>query len=177
MVKKDDKKIIEEVLSGDPDAFGILVERYQKPIFRMIFKMTGSSVEAEELTQNVFVKVYSNLTQFNPKYKFFSWLYRIALNEALNYLKSRKKISAINVNTSVTQENPEVILQKKERKEALQLSIMELKPMERKLIVLKYYEEMTYEEISNVTGLSVKKVKSRLFTGRKRLKDLVEKKL
>ena len=177
MVKKDDKKIIEEVLSGDLDAFGILIERYQQSIFRMIFKMTGSSVEAEELTQSVFVKVYSNLTQFNPKYKFFSWLYRIALNESLNYLKSRKNISVVNVNTSVTHENPEVILHKKERKEALQKAILELNTMERTLIVLKYYEEMTYKEISNVTGLSVKKVKSRLFTGRKRLKELVDNKL
>ncbi|MCK5839894.1 MAG: sigma-70 family RNA polymerase sigma factor, partial [Bacteroidales bacterium] len=163
MVKKDDKRIIEEVLSGDTNAFGVLVERYQQSIFRMIFRMTGSRVEAEELTQNVFVKAYSNLTQFNPKYKFFSWLYRIAINESLNYLKSRKNISAIDVNTSVTHENPEVILHKKERKEALQLAIMELSARERRLIVLKYYEEMTYEEISNVTGLSVKKVKSRLF--------------
>ena len=177
MVEKDDKKIIEEVLSGDLDAFGILIERYQQSIFRMILRMTGNSAEAEELTQSVFVKVYSNLTQFNPKYKFFSWLYRIALNEALNYLKSRKNISAINVNTSVTHENPEVIFHKKERKEALEQAIMELNPMERTLIVLKYYQEMSYKEISNVTGLSVKKVKSRLFTGRKKLKELVDNKL
>lgn len=177
MKENDDKKIIEEVLSGNLDVFGILVERYQQSIFRMIFKMTGSSVEAEELTQSVFVKVYTNLSQFNPKYKFFSWLYRIALNESLNYLKSRKNISAINVNTSVTHENPEVIFHKKERKKALQQAIMELNPMERTLIVLKYYEEMTYKDISNVTGLSVKKVKSRLFTGRKKLKELVDNKL
>ncbi len=176
MLEEEDKKIVEEVLKGKVNAFGTLVDRYQQSIYRMTLRMIGDSEEAQELTQNVFVKVYSKLDSFDPKYKFFSWLYRIALNESLNYVKSRKKLTDFDENSFEDHETPEEIYQDKEKKRILHRSLLELSEKYRIVIVMKYYDNMSYEEISEVTGLSVKKVRSRLFTARKNLKELIEKK-
>jgi len=92
MMEIDDKQIIQQCLNGNKDAFEMLVEKYFKVIFNIVYRMTGNTDDAEDITQTVFIKVYDKLENFNPKYKFFSWLYRIVINETLNFLKAAKKV-------------------------------------------------------------------------------------
>ena len=90
MIPKDDNELVYEVLQGSRSSFEVLIERYQKKIYGMILQMTDDREMAKDLTQDVFIKAYTSLARFNFKYRFFSWLYRIALNETINRLKNRR---------------------------------------------------------------------------------------
>ncbi len=166
----EDKKIVQQVLNGNTMVFAELIERYQGRIYSLSLRMTGSREDAEDITQNVFLKVYSGLKLYNPDFKFFSWLYKTAINETINHLKLRKP-QQISAPTEIADENnAEKIIIKDERNEIIRNNIYRLKPKFRTLIVLKYFEEMSYEDISSITGVSVKKVKSRLFEARNQLR-------
>lgn len=95
-MKQEDANVVRDVIGGKTDAFGVLVERYQKVIFNMAYRMTGDYDEAQDITQIAFIRAYENLGRYNPAHKFFSWLYRIAVNEALNRIKSKKKMTQLN---------------------------------------------------------------------------------
>jgi len=85
-----EKQIIEQVRKGQVDQYSLLVERYQNPIFNVILNIVRNEEDAKELTQDVFVRFYESLCQYNPDYKFFSWIYRIAINQALLFVKRKK---------------------------------------------------------------------------------------
>ncbi|MDD4655448.1 MAG: sigma-70 family RNA polymerase sigma factor, partial [Bacteroidales bacterium] len=87
---KDERIEIEAIIAGQTGRYRPLVERYQNPVFRVIYKIVNDYQEAGELTQDVFVKAYESLNQYNPEYKFFSWIYRMAINRALLHLRNRK---------------------------------------------------------------------------------------
>ena len=87
MNEKDDAVLVRECLQGNPQAFGILVDRYQMVIFNLAYRICNNYNDADDITQTVFIKVYENLRKYKSRYKFFSWLYRIAVNEALNMVK------------------------------------------------------------------------------------------
>ena len=87
---KEDGQIIRAILDGQTALYRLLVERYQNPVFRVIYKIVNNHEEAGELTQDVFVKAYESLPQYDPRYKFFSWIYRMAINRALLFLRNRK---------------------------------------------------------------------------------------
>jgi len=90
MIANNDTDLVQECLAGNTKAFEALIDKYQKKIFNIVYRMTGNDDDAEDITQSVFIKVYEKLSSFNPKYKFFSWLYRIALNESLNLMNQKK---------------------------------------------------------------------------------------
>jgi RNA polymerase sigma-70 factor (ECF subfamily) len=87
---KDERIEIEAIIAGQTGRYRPFVERYQNPVFRVIYKIVNDYQEAGELTQDVFVKAYESLNQYNPEYKFFSWIYRMAINRALLHLRNRK---------------------------------------------------------------------------------------
>jgi RNA polymerase sigma-70 factor (ECF subfamily) len=171
MYESEDKKIIENVLSGNTDSFRLLIDRYQKTIYNLTYRITGDPEDAKEVTQCIFVKIYSNLNKYNPAYKFFSWMYRIAINESLSFQKTKRNFSTIDENMYSDQDNPEKILDDKAKEKEIQQAIKRLKYDYRILIIMKYYEGFSYEKISSVTGIPVKKIRSRLFTARQILKD------
>jgi len=166
----DEQRIIENIISGYSDLYRILVERYQNPVFRVILKIVDNSEDAKELTQDVFVKAYESIRQYKPEYKFFSWIYRIAINNALLFVKRRKKmIKTENMSLKSYQitdqsednENHEYLLNR---------SLQELNGYYQPVIILKYYAELSYADIAETLGISETKVKSRLFDARKILK-------
>jgi len=174
MYDNNDKKIIEQVLSGRINDFGILVDRYQQVIYNLAFSMIGDENEAKEITQRTFVKVYSKLSFYKPEYKFFSWLYRIGLNETLGFLKLRKNNASIEDEIFINNDTPENIYNGQEKQRMIHKAIRDLKPDYRILVILKYFEDYSYEEISSLTGVSTKKVKSRLFSARQLLKNSLD---
>ena len=89
-LENEDFKLVRDCLSGNGRSYEVLVEKYHKIIFRLANKLVKDFDDAEEITQSVFVKAYENLNDYNPKFKFFSWLYRITVNESINFSKRRK---------------------------------------------------------------------------------------
>ncbi|MCX6283987.1 MAG: RNA polymerase sigma factor [Bacteroidetes bacterium] len=173
MIQKDDNELVFEVLQGSKSSFEILIERYQKKIYGMILQMTDDREMAKDLTQDVFVKAYLNLPKFNFKYRFFSWLYRIALNETMNCLKSHRRFESLekagNIAAEETVQNGDA-----DEIRLIKLALRDLKNSYRSLILLKYYFGLSYEEISETMGISVNKVKDRLFNARLSLRNALD---
>jgi RNA polymerase sigma-70 factor (ECF subfamily) len=172
MEKDQDSVIVEQVMGGNIEAFGLIIEKYQNPLFNLITKMTNSANDAEDLLQIVFIKTYEKLSDFNPDFKFFSWIYRIAVNETINYLKSKKKMVQMaedSIVDVIVEDEPENSFPEGK----IQLMLNQLKEEYKILITLKYFQSLSYEEISQITGIRIKVVKSRLYMARNILKEMI----
>jgi RNA polymerase sigma-70 factor (ECF subfamily) len=168
---KDEKTIIEEIMAGQTDQYRLLVEKYQNPVFRVIFKIVGNDDDARDLTQDVFVKIYESLHQYNSGYKFFSWVYRTAINKALLFERRKKKFLSIDGNSGQFIQIPDQRMDYESRDELLNQAINGLTVHYRTVVLLKYYAGLSYADISEILGIPEKTVKSRLFDARKMLKD------
>ncbi len=175
MVDEADRACVQKCLKGEVNAFGILVERYQKPIFNTIYRMVHNWDEAEELTQRAFVKAYENLTSFHLRQKFFSWLYRIAINETLNFLKQKKRLEPLQNGLMAKEKNPEEEYRSVELSENLHRALETLDPALQILIVLKHFQGYSYQQMSEFLEVPTKTIKSRLYTARQQLKEALEK--
>ncbi|UCE18695.1 MAG: RNA polymerase sigma factor [Gemmatimonadota bacterium] len=168
-------KIVQKCIEGNTNAFEHIVDKYQKPIFNGAYRMIHQYEDAEDVTQSVFIKAFENLRYFDPKYKFFSWLYRILVNESLNFINQRKRFtrydSDILVKGATLKKDQSLI----ELHQDLQNALMDLKPDYRVLIVMKHFQDFSYKEMSDVLDVPEKTVKSRLFTARQLLKDILSK--
>jgi RNA polymerase sigma-70 factor (ECF subfamily) len=175
-MERTDRELVAECLAGNRRAFETLVDRYQRVIFNVAYRMVNNYEEAEDITQAVFIKGFENMKSFNPRYKFFSWLYRIAVNEALNYLRARKSMVELNPGLVFAGKTPEETYGASELSEKIGEALMQLDPAYRVVIVLKHLRECSYKEISEILKIPEKTVKSRLFKARMLLRGvLVEK--
>jgi RNA polymerase sigma-70 factor, ECF subfamily len=172
MVTQDDNKLIREVLEGNISSFELLIDTYQKPVYNLIFRMTGEDAQAKDLTQDVFIKVYEQLGRFNFKNKFFSWIYRIAINETINFLKSRRSFEKLTALNEIRDEQPDHDLREVQRTK-LHSAIRQLRADYRALILLKYFFGLSYEEIGEVMKIQEKTVKARLFMAREKLNSML----
>jgi RNA polymerase sigma-70 factor (ECF subfamily) len=156
----EDAALVGRVLSGDMVAFELLVERYQRPLFNVAARMLGSREDAADATQNALVRIYENIRAFDQGRRFFSWSYRILVNECLNVDAEDASLAPVAFEQVAAAE----------RRAAVQRALMELTPELRAVIVLRHYGALSYEEISDALGgVPVKTVKSRLHTARQRL--------
>jgi RNA polymerase sigma-70 factor (ECF subfamily) len=169
----DDTALVKECLQGNPQAFGILVERYQKVIFNLAFRICNDYNDAQDVSQGVFIKVYENLRKYNKRYKFFSWLYRIAMNEALNMVKFKKNIEQLDNHKPDPDPSPEHQYQQTETDQLIQNALMSLKTEYRLVIILKHLQNFSYQEIARLLNISEKIVKSRLYTARQLLAQVL----
>ena len=160
---------IRRAQGGDARAFETLVDEYQGVLYHLALRMTGNPEDARDLTQNVFLKVWRNLGKYDAAYRFYSWVYRIALNEALNFVQRRKRHDELDERTVSTDPTPSEETSLREARRQIQDALMELTPEYRQVIVLRHYQNLSYEEIATVVGIPEKTVKSRLFTARQRL--------
>jgi RNA polymerase sigma-70 factor (ECF subfamily) len=173
MTESDDRKWIEQCLEGDTAAFEVLVDRYQKPLFNTALQMTGDRDDAKDVTQTVFVKAFNNLANYNPQFKFFSWIYRMLVNEAINHCKKAKDHQKLDSSLPDPNLNPEELRLARDLSNHIQEAVMELPLDYRLVIVLRYFNDLSYKEIAFVTDSQEKTVKSRLYTARKRLAELL----
>ena len=167
--KAPDHEYVERCLRGDLEAFGTLVDRYQRPVFRAVWNMVGDYEDAREITQQVFLKSFEHLAGFDRERKFFSWIYRIAMNESINHVKARRPFVPID-------DVPPELLQHQSgedasRDRAVRQSVAALKEDFRAVIVLRHFLGHSYEEVAEVLQLPVKTVRSRLFEARKALRS------
>jgi RNA polymerase sigma-70 factor (ECF subfamily) len=172
-MNKDDKDLVRECLDGSNNAFKEIVEKYYKVVYRLAFRILQNTDDAEEITQTVFVKAYENLNTYNSSYKFFSWIYRITVNETLNFSKKQSFTEKISEEYSLIDEKPDEIYDRCELGEKIQEALMEIDMLYRLPVVLKHFLDYSYKELSYLLGVPEKTVKSRLFTGRQLLKDIL----
>ena len=170
MTRDDDAILVEACLRGDRNAFDELVDRYEGPLFSAAYRITGSVEDAMDATQNAFVNAYEKLHTFDPSYRFFSWIYRIAVNQSLNLVGRRRGQQSINEGAPTEDRNPADVFDSTEVRGQIKRALLELEPHYRTVIVLKHLEGFSYREIGELLEIPEKTVKSRLFTARQRLR-------
>ena len=176
----DDAEVIKKVLSGQQDLFGLILDRYQRPIFNFIYRFFGNYTLAEDLTQDTFLRCYQFLKSYDQKRKFSTWLYTVAKNLCIDHLKKSvpgREISLDHVlpvvekkNASRPQEqNPQRICIRSQEDARLFEGLQKLEPSRRLVLVLFYFQGLTYQEIAETLSVPVSTVKIRIFRAKKAL--------
>jgi RNA polymerase sigma-70 factor (ECF subfamily) len=175
MNSENDRELIENCMNGDRQAIEALLFRYEKPVYNAAYRMLNSSEDARDVTQTVFLKVIEKLDSYDPQYRFFSWIYRIALNESINCLKKQNRLDALDREPVSEAKGPEEQTGAEQVSQGMQTALMTIQAEYRTVIVLKHFVDCSYTEISQILDLPEKKVKSRLYTGRQLLKEALTK--
>jgi len=163
---------VQACLAGDSRAFAALVEAYEKPVYNVALRMLRNSEDARDVAQSVFMKAYQNLSSYDPKYKFYSWIYRMAINESLNALRMRGRETGLVDDRIPTEDaGPPELLAQGQRRDQVLAAIDRLKPEYRAVIALRYFVDRDYDDIGEILGIDSKTVKSRLYSARQLLKD------
>jgi RNA polymerase sigma-70 factor (ECF subfamily) len=169
----DDETLVRRCLDGDTEAFGELVSRYERPLFNVALRMLRDREEARDATQNAFVKAWQHLDQFDRSRRFFSWLYRIAVNEALNRATRRKPAEPIDERLVDRGTSPDESVERGERAILIERAVNRLSDAYREVIVLRHWLDLSYDEIAEALHVPAKTVKSRLFSARVRLGEIL----
>ena len=175
MQEPDDKDLVRRCLTGDIKAFETILARYQKPVFNIALRVLSNTADAADVTQSTFIKAYEKLNSYDSRYKFFSWLYRIAINTSLNFLEQKKRSDLLGDEDVSDGNRLEEELHAAERAEKLEDAILSLPVEYRVVIVLRHFHDLSYEEMGMIIDLPEKTVKSRLFTARQMLKETLTK--
>ena len=180
MTETNDQLYIEKILKGDVNAFSFLVDNYKNMVFSLAFKMTKSREEAEEVSQDTFIKAYKNLSKFKGDSKFSTWLYRIAYHTSLDAIKKNKNttntydINEVTFNQKKAVEHILEGIERKERAELMEVCLQKMADEERSIIWMFYYDELSLKEIIEVTGLQEANIKVKLHRARKKLLTIVK---
>lgn len=174
MTNERDEELAQRSRDGNDRAFAELVDRYERPVFTLTLRMTGSRDAAEELTQIVFVKAWRGLGGFDTRRRFFSWIYRIAIHECLNHRRSAGRFAPLDAEMESPHDGPDADVARHETEARVQRALGGLSPADREIVVMRHFLELSYEEIAEALGVAAKTVKSRLFTARQRLKSELE---
>lgn len=181
-----DYELVQKALQGDEKAFARLLSRYKDTIYFMLLKMLNNRSDAEDLTIEAFGKAFKNLHQYSPTYAFSTWLFKIASNNCIDFLRKRKGITISIESDDEHSEmsevarikskdlNPEEKLIRKQKAILLQKVVRRLKPHYQELVELRYFREMSYEEIAEELNLPLGTVKAQLFRARQMLFKLIE---
>ena len=175
-------QLVDKILAGQRDLYSVLVERYSSMVFHVVRRFEKDSDEAEELAQQIFVKAYERLDQFNKKSKFSTWLYSIAMNHCRDYKKNirrdNRRISEMEsgfVDVNFTdQQTPHLKLELKEWGKLLKQSLYELSDDYSLPFLMKYRDGMSYKAMSEETGVSISALKVRVHRAQKELKSRLE---
>ena len=170
---------IEAAQRGDHAAFARLVEAYKQPVYNIAYRMLGNTAEAEDATQEVFLRAYLKLASYDRERKFSSWLLAIASNYCIDMLRRRRAtlvtLDDVEFAVESPEPGPEQSVVEGEQRAAIARAIAALPPAYRLPAILRYYHDMPYEEIQRVTGLTEATVKTRLFRARQMIKHWLTK--
>ncbi len=169
---EDDAKLIRQSLAGETEAFGTLVTRYQHVMYTVALRMVGNAEDARDVTQDAFVKAYRQLATFDPHYKFFSWMYRIVINESFNVIRARRPQEPLDLKAA-GHGTPFDAALASSRHAHIEAALQHLTPEYRSVVVLRYFGGLAYAEIAKALEIPEKTVKSRLFSARQRLGEML----
>ncbi len=176
----EDEELILQAKKGRMKAFRKLVEKYKKPAFYIALGLVGNRDDAYDLSQEAFIRVYTNMARFNPRHRFFSWFYAILSNLCKNYLRGRqirqgylkdRELDPDPTDLGGIAQQPDLLLEKNERSRRLWEEINRLPFESKEIIILKHFHGFSYKEISAMLGIPVGTVMSRLYYARRKLKD------
>ena len=180
-----DEQLVERALAGDGDAFGEVVRRWERKIYALAYGITGSVEEARDATQETFIAAYRNLQGFRGEAKVSSWLHRIAVNQCI----TRQRRARVRAETGIEDEvgaagegflaagvrgSPARAAEARERTEAVRRAVAALPPELREVVVMKEFEDLTFQEIADALQIPLSTVKSRLYTALKQLRLRLE---
>lgn len=188
---KYDLVLVEKAKAGDQKAYAELLDRYRDPIYFMLLKMVNNKSDADDLTIEAFGKAFKSIEQYTPKYAFSTWLFKIASNNCIDFIRRKKEIHisidqpaddgeggqslpASNLLAGVL--DPEETLIKEQNIQLVQDMVEKLKPRYRKLIELRYFQEYSYIEIAEELSIPLGTVKAQLFRARELLQNILENK-
>ncbi|MEX1383507.1 RNA polymerase sigma factor [Lutibacter sp.] len=180
MSTKPDTFYIQETLNGNVNAYAFLVEKYKQMVFTLSIRIVKNKEEAEEISQDVFVKAYTNLKNFKGESKFSTWIYKIGYYASLDTIKRNKRqlnpenIDEIYEGDIGVLQDALSYLEERERKNIIKKSLLKLNEDEQVILTLYYFEELPLKEISEVVNLSSDNVKVKLFRARKKLATILE---
>jgi len=187
---KADFELVEKAKNqGDQKAYASLMSRYKKSVYHMILKMIRNENDAEDLTIEAFAKAFKNLHKFNPDYTFSTWLFRIATNNCIDFIR-KKKLETLSINSAYTDDNgenvsldimdtgldPQETAIKNQKIEIMQIIVTQLPPKYQRLIQLRYFEELSYDEISKQLSSPLGTVKAQLHRAREILTEMMKNK-
>jgi RNA polymerase sigma-70 factor, ECF subfamily len=179
MDRQEEQDVIARVRRGERAAFAALVDAYAKPIFNLAFRMTGNRGDADDLAQETFLRAFEQLSRFNPEQSFYPWLFTISINLIRNHLKKtgrRRRTDFLHGETEIgvidSAEGPAIMQGsgngdelRKEREEGLERCLRELSPDLRELLVMRFYQGLSFETVAEIKGLSQSAVKMRIYRG------------
>ncbi|MCC6601256.1 MAG: sigma-70 family RNA polymerase sigma factor [Crocinitomicaceae bacterium] len=183
-----DYQLVQKALqAGEQKAYAELMERYREPIYFMLLKMVNNKDDAEDLTIEAFGKAFKRLDQYTPQFAFSTWLFKIATNNCIDYIR-RKRIKAISIDHGFQSDDGETVeisikdavldpaeaMQKEERIHKMRQIVDKLKPRYRRLVEMRYFDEMAYEEIAEELKLPLGTVKAQLFRAREFLFQMMK---
>ncbi|HKL38507.1 MAG TPA: sigma-70 family RNA polymerase sigma factor [Bacteroidales bacterium] len=182
---KYDYKLVKLAISGDEPAYAELMDRYRDAIYYMLLKMVNNKNDAEDLTIEAFGKAFKNIEQYTPKYAFSTWLFKIATNNCIDFIR-KQKANLISIDLAgeddemsapplhSTNLDPEEDMIKSQRVDLMRDVVDKLKPRYRNLIKLRYFKEYSYEEIAQELDLPLGTVKAQLFRARELLYNILK---
>ncbi len=183
-----DNLLIEQSLKGQQSSFSELIDKYKNLVFNLAYRMTYNLQDAEDISQEVFIRVYKSLSNFNPRYKFSTWLYQVTLNLCRDRFR-KGKIPSVSLDTPPNEgdqkdfnslianpkNNLEEAFLQAEQTNFINTLISSLPPKYREVIILRHLRDLSYEEMSKILNISLGSVKSRLFRARELLKNKLKK--
>jgi len=185
----EDNKLIERTLRGEKRAFEMIIKKYQQPLFNYIGRLVGQRELALDFTQEVFIKTYASLSSFNPRYKFRTWLFKIASNLIIDYWR-KKKIKAFSLDLplesgqrpmagEVPDREPSIAkkFELAQLRERILTTLEKIPPLLRELFVLRHVNDFTYEEIAEIKNLPVGTVKNKVFQAKELIRQLLRERI
>src|SRR5437867_3329385 len=169
-----DEALARSSVSGDPRAFEELVTRYQRMVYTLTLRMVGNGEDARELTQVSFIKAWRGLGRFDSRRRFFSWLYRIAVHECLNFRRQRRRFEAMETEPESPGRGPAEQAEELETEAQVQQALNRVGERDRQILVLRHFLDLSYEAIGEALRVPPKTVKSRLYVARQRLRIELE---
>jgi RNA polymerase sigma factor (sigma-70 family) len=181
MAQQSDLELVRDFQNGKVEAFNELVRRYQQKVYWIARRMVGDHDEADDITQEVFLKVYKKLKDFRNDSSFYTWIFRITNNTAINVLRQKKIVNFLRLDDVFSKRveigdetsKPDDKLHQKENQLLLEKAITKLAPKQKKVFILRYYEEMPYSEISKLLKISIGGLKANYFHALKNIQKYV----
>jgi len=179
MKQIDEREIIDRVLGGDREAFAVLVDAYKRPVFSLAFRMTGSAPDADDLTQESFLRAFQSLGRFREGERFFPWLYTVSLNVIRNHLRKAKTLPGETAGKGMPEaenprDDPVGEAEARERRRRLQGYLLKLPLPVREAIVLRFYEGLSFDDVAAVTGDSISSAKMKVYRGLEKIRAMME---
>lgn len=180
--------VMRAVEEKDESAYAELMERYRESIYYMLLKMVNNEDDAEDLTIEAFGKAFSRLQQYQPNYAFSTWMFKIASNNCIDFIRKQRRKKTMSIDTGLTNDDgesltfdiesegrdPEEELIREQKIIAMREIVSKLKPRYKELILLRYFKEYSYEEISEELGIPLGTVKAQLFRAREFLANIMK---